>query len=66
MMPTFKKTGEFNIPVKEGWGNDHRWDNLIHERRQQHISYVDPSAQTGKSGGSDRQQRARNNINELS
>ena len=39
---TFKKTGEFNIPVKEGWGMTTDGTNLIMSDGSSNISYVDP------------------------
>ncbi len=39
---TFKKTGEFNIPVKEGWGMTTDGANLIMSDGSSNISYVDP------------------------
>jgi glutamine cyclotransferase len=40
---TFKKTGEFNIPVKEGWGMTTDGTNLIMSDGTSNISYVDPA-----------------------
>ncbi|HTI11437.1 MAG TPA: glutaminyl-peptide cyclotransferase [Puia sp.] len=40
---TFKKTGEFNIPVKEGWGMTTDGSNLIMSDGSSNISYVDPT-----------------------
>lgn len=39
---TFKKTGEFNIPVKEGWGMTTDGTSLIMSDGTSNISYVDP------------------------
>lgn len=41
---TFKKTGEFNIPVKEGWGMTTDGTNLIMSDGSSNISYVDPAS----------------------
>ena len=40
---SFKKTGEFNIPVKEGWGMTTDGTNLIMSDGSSNISYVDPA-----------------------
>jgi len=39
---TFKRTGEFPIPVKEGWGMTTDGTNLIMSDGTSNISYVDP------------------------
>ncbi|HEX9513282.1 MAG TPA: glutaminyl-peptide cyclotransferase [Puia sp.] len=39
---SFKKTGEFTIPVKEGWGMTTDGTNLIMSDGSSNISYVDP------------------------
>src|SRR6202011_1649106 len=39
---TFKKIGEFTIPVKEGWGMTTDGTNLIMSDGSSNISYVDP------------------------
>lgn len=39
---TFKKLGEFDIPVKEGWGMTTDGTNLIMSDGSSNISYVDP------------------------
>jgi glutamine cyclotransferase len=41
---TFKKTGEFPIPVKEGWGMTTDGTNLIMSDGSSNISYVDPNS----------------------
>lgn len=40
---TFKKLGEFQIPVKEGWGMTTDGTNLIMSDGTSNISYVDPT-----------------------
>jgi len=40
---TFKRTGEFPIPIKEGWGMTTDGTNLIMSDGTSNISYVDPS-----------------------
>jgi glutamine cyclotransferase len=40
---TFKKLGEFTIPVKEGWGMTTDSTNLIMSDGSSNISYVDPA-----------------------
>jgi len=40
---TFKKTGEFTIPVKEGWGMTTDSAHLIMSDGSSNISYVDPA-----------------------
>ena len=40
---TFKKTGEFTIPVKEGWGMTTDGVSLIMSDGSSNISYVDPT-----------------------
>jgi glutaminyl-peptide cyclotransferase len=40
---TFKKTGEFTIPVKEGWGMTTDGTSLIMSDGSSNISYVDPN-----------------------